>query len=59
MGKSGEIVTNGEKGHTEMGWTYGGNERQQLEQLVHRMATYRREKIKRTTKQNMAAGYRK
>ena len=34
-------------------WTYSKNERQQMDQAMHRVATKDREKIKRTTKQKV------
>ena len=42
------------KTNMEMGRTYSVNERQQIDQTLHRGATPEREKIQRTTKQKMA-----
>ena len=37
-----------------MGWTYSENDRQQMDQALHRVATKEREKMKRTTKRKVA-----
>ena len=42
-----------------MGRTYSKNERQQVDQTLHRVAIKEREEIKRTTKQKMARRHNK
>ena len=43
----------------EISWIYGKNEEQQVDQTLPRMATKKREEIKRTTKQTMARRHNK